>query len=227
MADEKHAWTAVQMGTKGVWERKREREAKTDSCWITDKDAALCTAALLTLSICLKIERPCQAFLACSLALSFSLSVFTHALFIFNSPLLFPSLSPLQPLSNPLLSFSSSAADLIFYFVFSARFCSYSAFLYIAFSVILSSFLSLLTSRWYEEELQRYSTLQHDKCCSLSALNSSQWCTVMQTSMRAARERAERNCLVRKKRRDWSRDTKRNVCKPSYRNVCINEGVKT
>lgn len=137
---------------------------------------------LLTLSIYLKIERPCQAFLACSLTLPLSLSL----------SFLFPSLSPPPPLSTALfsnsrLSFPSSVSCLLFLSVL-ILFLLFCAF-FVAPFVMLSCFLSLFSSCWYKVELWRYSTLQNDKCCSVSALNSSQCCTVMQTSMRAVREK--------------------------------------
>lgn len=49
--------------------------------------------------------------------------------------------------------------------------------------------LSVFLCRRHKGELWRYLTLQRDKCRAASALNSSQCCAVMQTSMRASRER--------------------------------------
>lgn len=87
------------------------------------KDTVLCNAVHLTLSICLKIERPCQAFLASSLALPLSLS---SPLLSFPHPLLCRlSLSHSLNFFHFNLQFLLLAFPLIFYCYFAfSIFCT-------------------------------------------------------------------------------------------------------
>lgn len=143
--------------------------------------------------------------LSCSSTFSHHLS--SSPLYLSLLPPVFRSLYPLQPLSNPLLSFSAAVSYLLFLSVFILV-----LLFYILHSPVLSSFLSLFTSCWYEGVLQRCSTLKHDKYCSVSALSSSQCCTVMQTSMRAVGENWDKMCGERETREwEWYMDTEINT----------------
>lgn len=128
------------------------------------------------LSICLKNRKALPS--AFGFALPISHSVFPPPLFIF--------------LFHFLVLYSYSLNSCLYFSLigFPFAFCFSSQFLHLFwFSVfgVCFAILSLFTSCCYKRELYRYSALQHDKFCSVSALSSSQCCTVMQTSMRAVR----------------------------------------
>lgn len=160
-----------------------------------------------TLYVCLKMERPCQAFLAWSFALPLSLSVFPLLCLIHPSP----SPSPLQPLSNSALSISlfSFFLALLPVCMIVLLFSALHSFMFLIYPVFL------LTLYHYKGESWSFSTLQYGKFCSVSALNCSQCCTVMQTCMRAVRG-TERKWLARVKRMIQG-------CREMYRSVRCQE----
>lgn len=142
--------------------------------------------------ICLKIERPCQAvfgLLSCSS--TFPPSVFPLSRLISPSPYRYPLFFPSSP------SRSAANLQLASFLPISPRSsCQVGVLLSCAVPlprpprVELAAFLCFSgASRQRKGELWRCLTLQRDECRAASALNSSQCCAVMQTSMRASRER--------------------------------------
>lgn len=126
-----------------------------EGCCTTDR-RVICTAVILTLSICLQIENPRQAFLAClSCSSIFTLSFCSSSLYL-SPPV---SYCPLLLVQRLLLIHS---------FNFPLKFIL--CFFFLLFFYILHSFFYFSPSCFSS----RVSTLQHDKCCLVSALISRQ-----------------------------------------------------
>lgn len=161
---------------------------------------------LWTLCICLKIERPCQAFLAWSLALPLSLPL----------SFLFPALSCPPPSS---LSFTLSSATSLSY-SFLSFFSSFSYLLFFTFHSSAFLYFALCCALYlpYFSSLHvaikgSYRDIQH-----FSMINAVQWVhstpanvTLLCKLAWEVCERTERKCLVRVKWREWSRATERNI----------------
>lgn len=150
------------------------------------------------LAICLKIQRPCPDSLVWSsnfwsdpLLCSRSLSLSRLPLFfiVFYQSVLYN----LFPTNFPLLFFNF-------------LFLSYNRprpLLYSLCRAVLS-FLALLTSCYYKN-CYGYSSLRHDKCCSVSALTVANVALLCKLFMKALR-----NSFVREKWREWWWDTEKN-----------------